>query len=1491
MATTEFKTKFTLDINEFEQNLTAAARSAKIGKAKVQEILANVILNVDSKGYEASLNEAVNASGLSKKKIEELLNNLKIGIDDKSVKGIGQQAGKAGEQAGEQFVGAFDKEVSNLSSIFTRAFNFNQITQAISTTTAAFSQFTTPYKDFDKQLRNIGTLGVQNFEEFRDAAINLSSEVPDTAGAITEAIYNAISAGAIQVDDGFADVEGGLSFIEQSAKLAIAGLTDTNSAVKSLAANLNAYGESTDEAGRYSDILFNTVNKGVTTIPELNASLSNVVPTAASMKIPFEQVTAAIAAMTLQGVPTVQATTKIRAALVELQKPGAELSKIMEAAGVSLESLQQEGLQVTLEKLGVAMQNAGLSATQVFSSVEAGGAALALSGENAQKYADILSTYMTDAVGSTDRAFDIAGQGIDVKVQKILNGIQGFAFSVFDTVGDGAIVAIDALNQIAPMASVFANLGALLPVDKFKSLGVELLTKLVPGFATAGAAGAASGTVTTLAWSKILIPLGLITAAFAGLYYFFTQTEKGAEIFERLKIIAQQFVDGLLRGFVILYEAVTPLIDALGGLFNTIFVAFSDIVSVIFEAISDIFDFGDAENSVTSFSDTVAGAFSALGAVLTPLIAIINVLIEVIKFVVNLLVTVLSPAIYLVIAAGSVLFKVLIEIGNFIANVFLAVFDFLKTAFLQIVGVTVTVIDALKSLVNDGLELVKRGIEIVIQAWNDFVNFIKQVVFAIWDGIKRAINAVVNVLLNIGKVIFNLIKPFVDFISKALNPLKVAFQSVVGFIGSVIEKIIELKNAVLGFFGLMEKKGADALGLNAKTATKDVKELNKELKKTNEEATKPKEPPKKTETTAQTEAKNRDDEKKSIEEFNRYKEQKERQSLEFAENVSKEKLALAVKSLEAEREEIKVNEKLSANQRIDLIRQTEAQIIAAKAEIQKQELENKLQKAIEAENKEFAEKKFSGKRLEQAELLKNQRLIELNENYKTELNKINASVTDEQIKLNKKAEKEIEANTQKELKSNLESRLKLIKVGNQEQLNESIDLQRQLLALEFGDVLQVDAPRTAEQEARYVEYISKIESLEANAIRRRLQLANSEQEAKRQIEAFDLQKKYEQDLLLYSDNATKRLEVERNFQRERAKLIEQQLVKDNVIFAASMKIKDRFAKLFSAGNDKRSKDEANKQQAAYKKEVDELNKAIASKAISYDDFAAKRQELMQKDIEAAKVGGNQIAEALAESFRLIADTASAQLSEAFSSLEKPILEIKTKADGSFESIKFSMENLAVGLKANAGAIGSYFSATFGAMITEGVPALEAGGKALLKTTLATIELLITSYIPAILAQFMVWFGPISGAIAGAGAIATVLGLLQVAKGAIGAETGQLEGVQKPMNRRGATDTQLTWVNPKEAILPIGMTAENKDLLKFWFAGGTTEDYFLNKFMPNYNNKLFYGGDSESKTKQTAQEVKINHKSAVEIELTPLQLSGNDLIAFQKRATARAVRKF
>src|SRR5690606_37371303 len=120
------------------------------------------------------------------------------------------------------------------------------------------------------------------------------------------------------------------AFMDTAAQAAVVASTDIHTAVDGLTSVVNAYGADVVEAAKASDIMFKTVDLGKVEFQELSRFLYNVIPTAASLGLAFEDVGAAIALLTAQGTPASVATTQIRQLLVELQKPTTEVSKLFE---------------------------------------------------------------------------------------------------------------------------------------------------------------------------------------------------------------------------------------------------------------------------------------------------------------------------------------------------------------------------------------------------------------------------------------------------------------------------------------------------------------------------------------------------------------------------------------------------------------------------------------------------------------------------------------------------------------------------------------------------------------------------------------------------------------------------------------------------------------------------------------------------------------------------------------------------------------------------------------------------------------------------------------------------------------------------------------------------------------------------------------------------------------------------------------------------------
>jgi TP901 family phage tail tape measure protein len=284
-------------------------------------------------------------------------------------------------------------------------------------------------------------------------------EVGITTDEVVPALYSSISAG-VPADNVF-------TFLETANQLAVGGVADLETSVDALSSAVNAYGEeflSTEEA---ADFMFTAVRQGKTTIDELADSVSTTAPIAASLGIGFDEVQAALAAMTSQGEPTASAATKIRQAMAELSTEGTKAFTAFEdAAGQTFPDFIASG--GTIGEAFVLMsdhaESMGGRVADSFSSVEAGMAATMLSSDSGAEQFDANMVEMGNSAGATQAAFDQMDQGIQRNWERLTANLQTFlgelgerfapavervliaAVGFFDTFTTGVLNAIDTVT-------------------------------------------------------------------------------------------------------------------------------------------------------------------------------------------------------------------------------------------------------------------------------------------------------------------------------------------------------------------------------------------------------------------------------------------------------------------------------------------------------------------------------------------------------------------------------------------------------------------------------------------------------------------------------------------------------------------------------------------------------------------------------------------------------------------------------------------------------------------------------------------------------------------------------------------------------------------------------------------------------------------------------------------------------------------------------------
>ena len=271
--------------------------------------------------------------------------------------------------------------------------------------------------EFDKQMAEVRTLlpnAGKDFANLDQQVQRFSNRTGQAANDVVPALYQALSAG---VPPGNV-----FDFLDVANQAAVGGVTDITTAVDGLTSVVNAFGPEAISAERAADIMFATVRGGKTTFEELSASLFQINPLAAAAGVSFEEVGAAMAALTAQGVPTAQAATQMRGAIQGLTRPTKELSEIFRAAGFESgeAAIRQIGFAEAANIVQEATGGSVSQLTKLVGSIEGVQAILGITGANAETFAGQLEA-MENATGAAGEAFRTVAESDAYQLEQAMN--------------------------------------------------------------------------------------------------------------------------------------------------------------------------------------------------------------------------------------------------------------------------------------------------------------------------------------------------------------------------------------------------------------------------------------------------------------------------------------------------------------------------------------------------------------------------------------------------------------------------------------------------------------------------------------------------------------------------------------------------------------------------------------------------------------------------------------------------------------------------------------------------------------------------------------------------------------------------------------------------------------------------------------------------------------------------------------------------------------
>jgi TP901 family phage tail tape measure protein len=220
--------------------------------------------------------------------------------------------------------------------------------------------------DFEFTLKKmIGLAGVakDSLAKIGEEANKISKETGVGAQKIAEAYYYVASSG----------IKGAnvLKVTEMAAKGAASGMGEISDLAKLLTSAMNAYADSGLTVTKMMDVLTATIRVGKAEPAEMVTALGTILPIAEKLGLTVEDMSGALATMTLITNSTATSATYFRNVLMKLLNPTPEVVDAMDSMGISMEQIHKllkspDGFIKTMELLGITTEKYGVTMDSIF---------------------------------------------------------------------------------------------------------------------------------------------------------------------------------------------------------------------------------------------------------------------------------------------------------------------------------------------------------------------------------------------------------------------------------------------------------------------------------------------------------------------------------------------------------------------------------------------------------------------------------------------------------------------------------------------------------------------------------------------------------------------------------------------------------------------------------------------------------------------------------------------------------------------------------------------------------------------------------------------------------------------------------------------------------------------------------------------------------------------------------------------------------------------
>lgn len=381
--------------------------------------------------------------------------------------------------------GAFDR-LTTSTELLSRILFTQLVIRGLRRTIDAFQQATEAARELQLRIAEVSTIDVEGVlggqEGIADASLDLSDAFGIDQVEVVRGLYQTLSNQIQGTRDQLID------FNTSASELARGGFIEQEDAINLLSGTLQAFNLNVVQTDRVASQFQKTIELGRTTAAELAGVFGTVAPLAGQLGVSLEELDAAFATLTINGIKTNNAATQLRGVFTALIKPSDDLKGALSELGFTSgeAAIATLGLDGTLQALVGQTDGSTAAIARLFPRVRGLSGALVLGSQDAERFTENIEKIRSTASSLSRERFEIVFgtdaaqvEQAQVQLENALRDI-GTAFvqlqrQTLDFVGGGERLA-QLLRDLAPLvvsvgSGIAAFFGGSLALSLFPATG------------------------------------------------------------------------------------------------------------------------------------------------------------------------------------------------------------------------------------------------------------------------------------------------------------------------------------------------------------------------------------------------------------------------------------------------------------------------------------------------------------------------------------------------------------------------------------------------------------------------------------------------------------------------------------------------------------------------------------------------------------------------------------------------------------------------------------------------------------------------------------------------------------------------------------------------------------------------------------------------------------------------------------------------------------